>query len=110
LTQIRPYPPSRSLFPFGTKAYPISLKRLETLLTQSVYLIFYLSATAPGHRYCLSKRLWVGGSGEEEEDLSFILATPQGKEEGLQRFIQEECMEAGGQTVSAMRGCVEACL
>lgn len=87
LTQIRPYPPSRGLFPFGTKPHLISLKRLETLLTQSVYLIFYLSATSPGHGCCLSKRLWVGGSDEEEEDLSFILAMPGDEQEGLQRFI-----------------------
>lgn len=89
LSQIRPYPPSRDLFPFGIKPHPISLKRLETLLTQSVYLIFYLSAICPGHGCCLSKRLWVGGSGEDEEDLSFILAMPGNEQEGFQRFIQE---------------------
>jgi hypothetical protein len=63
------------------------------LLTQSVYLIFYLSLAHPTSKVFLSNKLWVCNRGEEEESLCLVMAVGGSEEEGekeqvLHRFIQ----------------------
>lgn len=118
LSQVRPWPPGRELLPFGSRPHPVSLKHLQMLLTQSVYLVFYLYSALPHANCFLSRKLWAESNGEEEEGLVLILIAEeeaQGKEQQpLARFIEQECIAVGGadeqQAIAAIRNCIEACL